>query len=237
LAWGGERCEPRPLIPGAAMLIRLKNISKFFGAKLVFKNVGLELGRGAILLVVGPNGAGKSTLLKIMAGLARPTTGEVEVSLGPEKIGFLGHQTFIYPRLSAVENLRFWADMYGLSKTESDLLEVLSRMGLKGAAFEEAGSFSRGMAQRLSLARVLLLEPDLLFLDEPGTGLDVRSRGVLGREILAAKTRGAALVWVSHDVVNDLGAADFVLSLSGGGCDYFGPADAYSVENTQGSAP
>ncbi|MDY7002219.1 MAG: ABC transporter ATP-binding protein [Thermodesulfobacteriota bacterium] len=219
------------------MLIRLKNISKFFGAKLVFKNVGLELDRGAILLVVGPNGAGKSTLLKIMAGLAKPTTGEVDVSLGPEKIGFLGHQTFIYPRLSAVENLRFWSGMYGLSKTENDLLEVLTRMGLKASAFEEAGSFSRGMAQRLSLARVLLLEPDLLFLDEPGTGLDVRSRGVLSREIQAAKTRGAALVWVSHDVVNDLGAADFVFSLSGGGCDYFGPAASYSVENTQGSAP
>ncbi len=219
------------------MLIRLKDVSKFFGAKLVFKNVGLELDRGAILLVVGPNGAGKSTLLKIMAGLARPTTGEVEVSLGSEKIGFLGHQTFIYPRLSAVENLRFWAGLYGLSKTENDLLDVLERMGLKPSAFEEAGSFSRGMAQRLSLARVLLLEPELLFLDEPGTGLDARSRGVLGREIRAAKTRGAALVWVSHDVVNDLGAADLVLSLSGGGCGYFGPAAAYSLENAQGSAP
>ncbi|BBD08371.1 heme ABC exporter ATP-binding protein CcmA [Desulfovibrio ferrophilus] len=209
------------------MLIRLADVSKFYGSKLVFKKLSLELPAGNVLLLVGANGAGKSTLLRIMAGLSRPSTGEVSLDIGPEKTGYVGHQTFIYAKLSAVENLRFWAGLHGLDTSEKAMLEALDRVGLKKAAFEEAGSFSRGMAQRLSLARAFMTRPDLLFLDEPGTGLDKRSTAVLHREIEGARERGAGVVWISHDVSGDLKRADLVFAIAGKGCGYFGPAADY----------
>ncbi len=119
--------------------------------------------RGEILLVVGRNGAGKTTLLKIMSGLSRPSAGAAEILTEPEKTAYLGHSTFIYPRLSGVANLSFWASMYGLSPSRDELMALLKRVGLERAAEEQAGSYSRGMAQRLNLARVFLVNPDLLF--------------------------------------------------------------------------
>ena len=197
------------------MVLSCSDLAKHYGDKAVFAGVGLTLKAGRVLLVVGENGAGKSTLLRVLSGLAAPTAGAVERAAPPERTGFLGHRTFLYPRLSAVDNLRFWARLYGLPSAEDDVLPVLERMGLTHAAFEEAGSFSRGMAQRLSLARVLLPEPVLIFLDEPATGLDKASRKVLRDEIAAARERGAALVWVSHDLAGDLPMADAVLELAG----------------------
>lgn len=209
------------------MLIRLADVSKFYGSKLVFKKLSLELAPGNVLLLVGANGAGKSTLLRIMAGLSRPSSGQVKQQVPPEKIGYVGHQTFIYAKLSALDNLRFWARLYGLDAGEDAMLAALDGVGLKMAAFEEAGSFSRGMAQRLSLARAFMTRPELLFLDEPGTGLDKRSTAVLRREIAAARERGAAVVWISHDVSGDLERADQVFAIQDRGCGYFGPAAGY----------
>ncbi|NJB67400.1 heme exporter protein A [Desulfobaculum xiamenense] len=209
------------------MMLRLSNVAKFYGSKLVFRNVSLELARGRVLLLVGENGAGKSTLLKIMSGLSRPSAGSVQCDAPQERIAYIGHQTFIYPRLSAVENLAFWARLYGLDGGETRLMAALDRVGLKAAAHEEAGSFSRGMAQRLSLARVFMIEPELLFLDEPGTGLDVRSQEIMHREIAAARGRGATIVWVSHDVAGDLHRADTVLAIERHCVGYFGDAEDY----------
>ncbi|MBU1001240.1 MAG: heme ABC exporter ATP-binding protein CcmA [Proteobacteria bacterium] len=209
------------------MLIRLADISKFYGSKLVFKKLALELPPGNVLLLVGANGAGKSTLLRIMAGLSRPSTGAVSLEVPLEKIGYVGHQTFIYAKLTALENLRFWARLYGLDAAEQTLLAALDRVGLKMSAFEEAGSFSRGMAQRLSLARAFMTRPELLFLDEPGTGLDKRSTAVLQREIASARERGASVVWISHDVSGDLQRADLVFAIQDRSCGYFGPAADY----------
>lgn len=209
------------------MLIRLNDVAKFYGSKLVFKKLSMELGAGKVLLLVGANGAGKSTLLRIMSGLGRPSAGEVECTVPAEKVGFVAHQTFIYSQLSAIDNLRFWAGVYGADQSDETLMAALDRVGLKRAAFERAGSFSRGMAQRLSLARVFMLRPDLLFLDEPGTGLDKRSTAVLHREIAAARERGASVVWVSHDVASDLSRADLVFAIDNGTCAYFGPAAEY----------
>lgn len=209
------------------MLIRLADVAKFYGSKLVFKNLSLELGAGSVLLLVGANGAGKSTLLKIMAGLSRPSSGSVELGAPPERIGYVGHQTFIYPKLSALENLRFWARLHGLGGGDAPLLAALERVDLARAAHEAAGGFSRGMAQRLSLARAFMTAPDLLFLDEPGTGLDRRSAAVLHREIASARERGAGVVWISHDVAGDLGRADLVFAIEDRRCAYFGPAAAF----------
>jgi len=215
------------------MLLRLTKVAKFYGNRLVIKDVSFEISPGTVTLLAGPNGAGKSTLLKLMAGLSRPSSGNVERGIADEALGYLGHQTFIYPELTAFENLAFWARLHGLAPercSEEALLAALERMELKRFAFERAGGFSRGMAQRLNLARVLLLSPSLLLLDEPGTGLDTRSMAILHREIAAARDRGAGIVWISHSVAEDLARADRVLAIAEKRVVYSGPAADYVPE-------
>lgn len=212
------------------MLLKLENVAKFYGSRLIFKEVSLELGRGETLLLAGPNGAGKSTLLKIMAGLLRPSAGRADCALKDnERLGYLGHQTFIYPALSALENLLFWNRLHALGRSEAEALALLERVELDRFAHERAGSFSRGMAQRLNLARILLLSPALLLLDEPSTGLDARSRAMLDKEIAAAARRGAGLVWISHSLDEDLGKADKVAVLADSRLDFYGGAADYAT--------
>lgn len=212
---------------GSGPLLSLAGVAKFYGDKLVFKGLDLDLGRGETLLVLGPNGAGKSTLLKVMAGLARASAGRVENRADPDKSAFLGHSTFLYPGLTARANLAFWAAMYGRGPGREELDAVLARVGLDQVAEEQAGTFSRGMAQRLSLARLFLMEPELLFLDEPDTGLDAPSRALLKRELAAFREQGASLVWVSHRFESDRDLADRVLELGGRGVAWLGPAKEY----------
>lgn len=215
------------------MLLRLTGVAKFYGSRLVIRDVSFEAVPGSVTLLAGPNGAGKSTLLKLMAGLSRPSAGSVERGAACECPGYLGHQTFLYPELTAFENLAFWAHLHDLApehRSEKALLAALDRMELQRFAFERAGGFSRGMAQRLNLARVLLLAPPLLLLDEPGTGLDTRSTGILHREIDAARDRGAGIVWISHSVAQDIGRADHVLAIAEKRVTYSGPAAGYAPE-------
>ena len=176
------------------MLLKLAGIGKLFGARAVLRNISFEVHPGTVTLLVGANGAGKTTLLKIMAGLARPTVGTVERYCEDGGLGYLGHATFIYPGLTALENLAFWSGMHGNPTDKATLSEALARVELAPFAEERAGTFSRGMAQRLNLARILLQSPPLLLLDEPGTGLDVRSLAILHREIAASRDRGAGIV-------------------------------------------
>ncbi|MFA9395178.1 MAG: ATP-binding cassette domain-containing protein [Halodesulfovibrio sp.] len=212
------------------MLLKLDKVAKFYGNRLIIKDVSCTIEPGTVTILAGPNGAGKSTLLKIMAGLSEPTAGEVELTVENDSIGYVGHQTFIYPDLSALENLSFWSSLHGQKNDDETLLAALDRVELKRFAFERAGCFSRGMAQRLNLARVFLLQPSLILLDEPGTGLDVRSMVILHNEIAAAKERGAGLVWISHSVAADLVRADKVLAIRNKKVEYFGEAQGYTPE-------
>ena len=120
--------------------------------------------------------------------------------------------------------------MYGLKPCRDELVDLLGRVGLERAAEEKAGSFSRGMAQRLNLARIYMVEPKLIFLDEPGTGLDPRSLALLRSEITGFRSKGTSVIWISHHVFEDSALADKVLALGGRGVDYFGPASGYSPE-------
>lgn len=216
--------------PGGAAALAARGVGKFFGSRLVLRDVSVEARAGEALLVVGGNGAGKTTLLKIMAGLCRASAGAVDVRVPPERSAYLGHATFLYPRLSATANLLFWGRMYGLSPAQADIDAVLGRVGLAHVAGEPAGTFSRGMAQRLNLARVFLIDPALVFLDEPGTGLDPASQDLLRREILALKARGAAVVWVSHHLAADLPLAERVLHLRDTRAAYCGDAAGFDPE-------
>lgn len=211
------------------IVLSVQKAAKFYGSKLVFKNVDVQLHKGEVLLVAGPNGAGKSTLMKLMAGLSRPSAGEVSLNLPPEKTVYLGHSTFIYPGLSARANLSFWASMYGLSPSGKELDATLERVGLLRAANEKAGGFSRGMSQRLNLARVYLVQPELVFLDEPGTGLDVKSLAMLRADIADLRERGVSIVWISHHLAEDAAMVDTVLSLGSRRVEYYGPASGFDA--------
>lgn len=209
--------------------VEVRGVGKFFGSRLVLRDVDVHARAGEALLVVGGNGAGKTTLLKIMAGLCRPSAGVVDVRVAPEACAYLGHATFLYPRLSAADNLIFWGRMYGFSPSRADIEAVLSRVGLSRVGDEPAGTFSRGMAQRLNLARVFLIGPKLVFLDEPGTGLDPASQDLLRREIEALKASGAAVIWVSHHLASDLVLAEQVLFLKDSRVAYFGPVAGFDA--------
>jgi len=198
------------------LLLELRGIAKFFGHRRIFSSVDLAVARGTITLLVGANGTGKSTLMRLMAGLIRPSAGSCECRAAEGRVAYLGHATFIYPGLTALENLAFWGQAQSLRLTEANLTALLERVGLERHAHERAGIFSRGMAQRLNLARALLVEPELLLLDEPGTGLDSRAAMMLREEIIRARQRGAGVVWVSHDVAADTPLADRVLTLERG---------------------
>ena len=198
------------------ILLELQNVAKIFGNRLIFKDVNLVVTRGTVSLLVGANGAGKSTLMRLMAGLLRPTSGACVCHAPEERIAYLGHATFVYPGLSALENLTFWKNAQASSLPETRLMALLEQVGLERYAHERAGIFSRGMSQRLNLARALMHEPDILLLDEPGTGLDSKARVILRQEITHARERGAGVLWISLDAVTDAPLADRVLTLDRG---------------------
>ncbi len=219
-------------------LLRLAGVTHFFDQRLVFKNISMQVRPGTVTLVAGPNGAGKTTLMNILSGLIKPSMGVVENNVAPEKMAFLGHNTFVYSGLSAFENLKFWAGVYCMHPGKEDLMQLLKLVGLRTFAHEKAGYFSRGMAQRLSLARVMLLNPDLLLLDEPGTGLDYDSRKLLRLQIRQRAGAGTAVVWVSHTLKEDLGMTDMTIFLDnkkqifyGASRDFSFPGQDAVVEN------
>lgn len=193
-------------------VLRLEQVRKDYGLRTVLRDVTLAVSAGVTLLS-GANGAGKSTLLRLMAGLESPTSGTVTSRAVP---AYVGHATFLYAGLTALENLAFWDRLYGGDGTEDRLVEVLERVELTRFAEERAGTFSRGMAQRLNLARVLLQNARLLLLDEPDTGLDSQSEALLLREIAAARENGTAVVWISHHVDAHAVLADTVLRIENG---------------------
>ena len=196
--------------------ITLKQLGKNFALRILFKNVSASFAAGAIHLVIGKNGSGKSTLLRMVGGLVRPSSGEILFADDNALVGYLGHSTFVYPNLTARENLLFWQRAYNQPASEKDVLAMLAHVGLAAFADTRAGIFSRGMTQRLSLARVLLLRPSICLFDEPETGLDKTSREMLYHEMKMARDRGACVLWVSH-LAGDTNLADMVHEVRGKG--------------------
>lgn len=195
-------------------MLRLENVNKSYNGRRVLRDLTLEAAPGTLTLVGGPNGAGKTTLLHIMARLVAPDSGTVT---GEAATGYLGHETLLYPGLTALENLTFWVSLHGGKTDETLLLDTLARVDLASRSDDPAGSFSRGMAQRLSLARLLLLSPSLVLLDEPLTGLDRASVPAVRAELHTLREAGAALVWVTHAPTEELPRADAALFLHGKG--------------------
>lgn len=179
-------------------MIRARDLGRRYGEKRVFQGLNLDVEDGGFLLVTGPNGSGKTTLLRLLAGLAAPTSGTLDVAPARESIGFLGHEPLVYRELSALENLGLYARLYRVPERRERIGMLLERFGLWDERHERAGTFSRGMLQRLALCRALLHQPSLLLLDEPYSSLDGAGARVLDGE-LAELRRSATFVVATHD--------------------------------------
>jgi len=177
-------------------MIRAHGLAKRFGDRRVFADVDLDVPRGGFLLVTGPNGSGKTTLLRILAQLAAPTAGELE--LPPrETVGYLGHEPLVYRELTPLENLTLFGRLYRVPERAERIGMLLERFDLWDVRHERVSTFSRGMQQRLGLARVLLHEPELLVLDEPYNALDASGAALLDRTLDELQAR--TFVVATHD--------------------------------------
>jgi heme ABC exporter ATP-binding subunit CcmA len=206
----------------APAALAASGVARRFGLVKALDGVDLEAREGETVLLLGPNGAGKTTLLRIVAGLLLATSGSVSVfgrsprgdgGEARRRMGFLSHDLALYPDLTAAENLRFFARLYRVPDAPDRVDALLAESRLEAWRDEPVRSFSRGMKQRLALARVFLHRPDLLLLDEPFTGLDLPSSRSLGERLAAARGRGAALLIASHrlDMTAPLGDRAVVL--------------------------
>jgi heme exporter protein A len=215
-----------------------KEIEKKFGYSHAVRNVSLQVRRGEFVVLFGSNGAGKTTFLKIVAMLMRPTRGNLaiegfDVGKQPEearrRVGFLSHNTFVYRDLSPLENLKFFCRLYGVSDAEDRLLDILDRVDLKRRAQDPVRAFSRGMQQRVGIARTLLHSPSLILLDEPYTGLDARAAQTLNSFLDEASAAGKTIIVTSHDLGQGLRAATRAVILDKGSVVHDGRADDDAV--------
>jgi ABC-type multidrug transport system ATPase subunit len=184
-------------------------VSRHFGRRRAVSRVSFVAARGSIIGLLGPNGAGKSTLLAMLATLLRPSTGsirygEIQAADAPpalrSRIGVLGHDLFLYPELTARENLAFFAGLYGSRDADTAARTSLARAGLADRSDDVVGSFSRGMRQRVALERALIHDPRLVLLDEPFTGLDQASTSALVDRLKGLRESGTAIVLATHDL-------------------------------------
>ena len=178
-------------------MIRARDLSKRYGEKRVLAGLDFDLPAGGFLLVTGANGSGKTTLIRLCAGLVLPTSGELEL---PERgrIGYLGHDPLVYRELTPLENLGLYGRLYRVPERGERIGMLLGRYGLWKARNERAGTFSRGMLQRLALCRVLLHDPELLLLDEPFNALDAEGAELLDHELETLRA-GHTFVVSTHD--------------------------------------
>jgi heme ABC exporter ATP-binding subunit CcmA len=215
-------------VRGAA--IEARGLEKRFGQTRALAGIDLEVPAGQSLGLLGPNGAGKSTLLRLMAGLARPTAGALRIAGRPAnepaaraQVGLIGHATFLYPALTARENLQFAARLHRVADPVARADRLLAEGGLAGVAHRPVGGFSRGMAQRLSIARGLAHDPPVVLLDEPFTGLDRRAAERLAERLGDLRRDGRTVVLVTHDVARAAQLADTVAVLCRGRIAHRGP--------------
>jgi ABC-type multidrug transport system ATPase subunit len=194
-------------------VISARGLGRRFGSKRVLRDLDLEVRAGELLLVTGPNGSGKSTLLGLMAGLLAPTEGEIEVDLPRGRLGYLAHEALVYKELTALENLDLYGRLYHVPERRETIGALLERFGLWEARHQRAGSFSRGMQQRLALCRVLLHGPELLLLDEPYSGLDASARTLVD-DVLAEAAGSRTLVVASHEPEHIRPLATLALALA-----------------------
>jgi heme ABC exporter ATP-binding subunit CcmA len=212
---------------------------KFYGDYAALKNVNLEALPGACLALIGRNGAGKTTLLRTIAGFSRPGKGSIAIfGSAPREaatrrcMGYIGHGISVYDELSALENLTLFGKLYGLPDPRRSALEWLERTGLERVKDGLVREFSRGMRQRLAVARAFLHEPKVLLLDEPFTALDDRAVAVLQTVLREALAAGKTIVMSTHQLREALELATHVALLNRGTVTFHGPCTPEMVSDS-----
>lgn len=188
---------------GPAPLLRVSGVTHQFGPVTALWEVELEVWAGDFVAIFGPNGAGKTTLLKIVAGLIKPSRGSVDFGprdRGRAHVGYVSHQSLLYNEMTGLENLVFYGRLYSLEDAEARARRLLREMGLDEAAGLLVRGYSRGMKQRLTLARALLHEPGLLLLDEPFTGLDQHGSRLLTEVLRLLRRSGRTVLLITHNL-------------------------------------
>jgi heme exporter protein A len=208
-------------------MIEVRSLTKVFGLNPVLRGLDLDVARGEFLTLLGPNGSGKSTLLRILGALSRPTSGTVKIGgweLPGEadyvraQLGVVSHLPLLYDTLTAEENLMFFARLYNMPP-ENRRMRVdylLRRVGLAKRARDTVQTYSRGMQQRLAIARAILHDPAVLLLDEPYTGLDQDAAGLLDELLREVAVAGRTVIMTTHDLQRGHALADRIAILSRG---------------------
>jgi heme exporter protein A len=221
-------------------VIAAERISRRYESGLVLRPLSLHIAAGERVALLGPNGAGKTTLLRLLSTLVPPSSGRLRLfGLDPlregravrSRIGVVAHQSLLHPELTAAENLRYYAGLYGLADSGERIGGALDAVDLGARAHDRVRSFSRGMQQRLALARALLHQPELLLLDEPDAGLDVRALDFLPRVLAGtagrrAEAGGPTVVFTTHQIERALAMARRVLVMVAGRVVFDGAAGA-----------
>ncbi|NIR51646.1 heme ABC exporter ATP-binding protein CcmA [candidate division KSB1 bacterium] len=203
-------------------VIAVDGLSKSFGNHYALRNVNFTVKEGEFLTIFGPNGAGKTTLIRILSNITKASTGQITIGgflldREPEKIrrriGVIAHQTFLYEDLTAEENLRFYAKLYDVNDLDHRIETLLTEVGLAHRRTDRVRTFSRGMQQRLSIARAMLHDPTLLLLDEPYTGLDQHAAAMLSGWLKRLRDSHRTTLMVTHDLEQGVDLADRVAIL------------------------
>lgn len=206
-------------------MIEARDLTKSFGPRMALDGVDLAVAAGEFVTLVGPNGAGKTTFLRVLAGLARPSGGFVRIAgLDParaatevhRRIGFLSHRTLLYEDLTAEQNLRFYARIYDVGDAPTRVGDLLKRVGLADRRHDLVRTFSRGMQQRLAIARAVLHRPAVLLLDEPYTGLDPYATHILSDLLGELAEEGSTILLTTHDLAQGLALGRRVVVLARG---------------------
>ncbi|MBU8916393.1 ABC transporter ATP-binding protein [Bacillus sp. FJAT-29953] len=217
-------------------MIEIKKLTKQADNKLILRGVDLSIHKGETVGILGPNGAGKSTLLKVLASLIKPTSGMIKIngldlkkdSLEIKKIlGYLPHSSLLYDHYSPLENLVFFGNIYGVKNVEQKATELVKEVGLSFFLNEPVKNFSRGMIQRIAIARAIIHEPEVLLLDEPHTGLDQGAIAILNNVILSMKEKGTTTLMVTHDFKQAAEICDRIVIVKNGKI-----VDDFRIENS-----
>ena len=205
--------------------LKVRNLSKNFGHLKALREVDLDLEKGNSIAIFGDNGAGKTTLIKIISTLMSPTSGKIfvndlDIRTNGDKVrnslGLISHSLFLYSELNAIENLRYFGRLYGVLDLDDRIKNLLGKFGLLPRMYDSVRTFSRGMLQRLALARAVIHNPDFLLLDEPFTGLDRSASQLLLKYLEEHKTGGGTSLLVTHNLQRGFESANQLAILSEG---------------------
>ncbi len=222
--------------------IQVKGLTKSFGNHAVLRGIDFEVMAGESIVIFGTNGAGKTTLIKILATIMNPSSGSIlfdGLSVGTnaesirQKIGVITHQTFLYNTLTAYENLKFYCRMYDVHSHDTRIREVIEIVGLSSRLHDRIGTFSRGMQQRLSIARALLHDPAIMLLDEPETGLDQQATSILHEVLNRGGGRKRTVILTTHNLERGLALGDRLLILDQGTIVYEKSTEALDLATLQ----